>query len=368
MLNKIKLAISKLSKKIRINRFLFLISKKFLHNHVVITHNSKKTRKELEEFSKKPNSTAIGKNKIHKKRYDLQIVIPCYNSEKTIRKCIDSIVNQKTHYSFLLYIVDDGSTDNSYKIIEKYNELENVNIIKKKNGGVSTARNKGIKNIYSNYITFMDSDDEMGPGSIDSLLNEAYKYNADIVQGDYVSVVNKFRTINSACKEEQICKENLSGYVWDKVFKSELFENLVFPENVLFEDTNLAFLIYENANVIRFISNCICIHSVNKNGLTSTSVGKNKAIDTYWISEILDEDRKLMNYKDSDYYLKTLLNQFIMNYKRTYLLDLQIKKNIFYMECELLDNRFNDSKNEYLQIFKNYNYELYNLYTYWLYL
>lgn len=368
MLSRVKYIISRLSKKIRINRFLYLISLKFLKDDTTFSYDINKERCVLEEFSKKPNSTAIGQNIIHKKRYDLQIVIPCYNCEKTIKKCIDSILNQKTRYSFLLYIIDDGSTDDSYRIIEEYSGYENINIIKKENGGVSTARNLGIKNIYSNYITFMDSDDEMNCESIDLLLNEAYKYHADIVQGSYVSVVNKIKKIKITQKNGQISKEDLSGYVWDKIFMSELFKNFIFPENILFEDTNLAFLVYENANIIRSIDNCVCIHSVNRKGLTSTSVGKNKSVDTYWISEILDNDRKLMKYKNSDYYLKTILNQFIMNYKRTYLLNTRIKKCIFYMECELLKNRFSDSKNDYLQMFKEYNYELYNLYTYWLYL
>jgi len=89
----------------------------------------------------------------------ISVIVPVYNSERCISKCIESILSQ-TFNNFELLLVDDGSTDNSCEICTFYSNIdERVKVIKKQNGGVSSARNLGLKNSVGQYISFIDSDD-----------------------------------------------------------------------------------------------------------------------------------------------------------------------------------------------------------------
>lgn len=89
---------------------------------------------------------------------DLSIIIPIYNGEALIARCLDSICKQKTCYSWECIIVDDGSTDRSLEIIEGYNR-DNIHIIRQENGGPSKARNVGLNYTNSEFVTFVDADD-----------------------------------------------------------------------------------------------------------------------------------------------------------------------------------------------------------------
>ena len=91
----------------------------------------------------------------------ISIIVPVYNAQNTLNRCIDSIMNQ-TFYDWELLLIDDGSIDKSGEICDKYAEFDNrVKVFHKKNEGVSTTRNLGIKNSIGKYITFIDSDDEV---------------------------------------------------------------------------------------------------------------------------------------------------------------------------------------------------------------
>ena len=111
----------------------------------------------------------------------ISVVIPIYNAEKTIAKCIDSILCQ-TYQDFEILLINDGSLDNSEEVCLKYVEKDKrVHYIKKENGGVSTARNRGIDEAKGEYISFIDSDDWIEPDTLQVLLNSAIASNADVV-------------------------------------------------------------------------------------------------------------------------------------------------------------------------------------------
>ena len=149
------------------------------------------------------NGTSIGKNKISNNiKYDLQIVVPVYNCEKYVKECLDSILYQKTKYKFKVIVVDDGSTDSSGNIVDQYKKYDNFSIIHKSNGGLSSARNKGIEVIDAKYILFVDADDYLMKDSLDGVLDLSYELNADIVsagfyrkEGNKISVYSKYRKV-----------------------------------------------------------------------------------------------------------------------------------------------------------------------------
>ena len=108
----------------------------------------------------------------------ISVIIPVYNCEKFIEKCLQSLVNQ-TLTDIEIILVNDGSTDNSQKIIEKFSDTR-IKLINKKNGGQSSARNVGLDVANGEYIGFIDSDDWVDSDFFEKLYNTAKKYNADI--------------------------------------------------------------------------------------------------------------------------------------------------------------------------------------------
>ncbi|MEI3161840.1 MAG: glycosyltransferase [Lachnospirales bacterium] len=111
----------------------------------------------------------------------ISIIVPVYNAEKYICQCMDSLVNQ-TLESIEIIAIDDGSTDNSLNILEKYkNNDSRVKIICQKNSGASVARNKGLEMAQGDYIFFLDADDYIDNSAFSAMYENAIKYNVDII-------------------------------------------------------------------------------------------------------------------------------------------------------------------------------------------
>ena len=110
----------------------------------------------------------------------ISIIIPVYNVEKYLKKCINSVINQ-SHKNLEIILIDDGSTDKSGIILDEYAKIdERIKVYHKKNGGLSSARNYGIKRSNGNYICFIDSDDFISKYMIENLLNNLLKTQSDI--------------------------------------------------------------------------------------------------------------------------------------------------------------------------------------------
>ena len=114
---------------------------------------------------------------------DISIIVPIYNSEKYLKKCIDSIINQ-TKKELEIILINDGSTDNSEKIIKEYKD-KRIKYIKNTNQGIGTTRNQGIKEATGKYLMFIDSDDYIENNACELLYNKAEKDNLDMVVCDF---------------------------------------------------------------------------------------------------------------------------------------------------------------------------------------
>ena len=147
----------------------------------------------------------------------ISIIIPVYNVEKYIRKCVDSILSQ-TYKNLEIILVDDGSLDNCGKICDQYAKIDNrVVVIHKQNGGLSSARNIGIEKATGEYLMFVDSDDSLEKIACESLINITNKTNADIVLPDGMKTENT---------------ESFKDII-DKVIKSEDLSKLVNYKNLI---------------------------------------------------------------------------------------------------------------------------------------
>lgn len=178
----------------------------------------------------------------------ISIIVPIYNKEKYLYRCLDSILSQ-TFTDYELLLIDDGSTDGSCKICDEYAARDQrIRVFHKKNGGVSSARNIGINNIRGEYLTFIDSDDYVNVNYLDSLTpqkDEDFVMDSSDNRSPRFSdrMYNGIDMINVALSGWQILCP------WGKLFKSELVikHNIQFDENIHFgEDSqfNLEYLLY----------------------------------------------------------------------------------------------------------------------------
>ena len=183
--------------------------------------------------------SALSQNKLERSfQYDLQIIVPAYNVESYIAECIDSILAQRTSFRILVTVVNDGSTDQTFSVLQRYADCPEICIIQQENKGFSGARNAALKHIRASYIMFVDADDKLPEGAVESLMRSALRTDADIVEGGYSRFVGErttftFRHSESFTRDWSI----LYGFPVGKVYKSWLFEDVVFPLGYWFEDT-----------------------------------------------------------------------------------------------------------------------------------
>lgn len=324
----------------------------------------------LMDFSEKPKGKSITRNTIvSPAKYDLQIIVPAYNEEDNLKKCIDSIISQKTRFSYQVVIIDDGSTDNTGTIADSYKDSR-IKVIHQKNKGFSGARNTGLNTVEARYLAFVDSDDWLPEGAIESLMNVATQQNAEIVQGGYYyqieQKVHEWRTYPHTKRLMDVF--DLYGQPWGKVFRSDLWQDFCFPEGFWFEDTVISFMISLHTNNVWLISDNVYVYRENKKGITKTSVKKNKSIDTYWVTESIMEEYGVLGLPNNELLLRRFLKQVVINAKRVRAMPDDIRKAIFVMTCELHNRYFAGKKAElkYATLQKaliNRNYGIYELFT-----
>ncbi|MDT2827539.1 glycosyltransferase [Enterococcus viikkiensis] len=191
---------------------------------------------------------------------EISIIVPVYNAEKYLNKCVDSILNQ-TFKDFELILVDDGSHDNSGAICDEYVEKDlRVKVVHQKNGGVSRVRNKGIEIAKGKYIGFVDSDDFIAEDMYELLYNNLLKEKADLsICGIYDVYKGKKLEKNSPnyliTNREEAVKlileaKIVSVHPVNKLYKKRLFEGVIYPDGSITEDAAVMFHLLENADVI----------------------------------------------------------------------------------------------------------------------
>ena len=212
---------------------------------------------------------------------EISVIIPVYNVEPYLRKCLDSVINQSMEEIEIL-LIDDGSTDGSGAICDEYSKNSNkIKVFHQKNGGISFARNIGLKNAQGKYVMFVDSDDfvEKDFCRIPYLL--AIKYNADLVVFCYRSVLNnheRLKNYNSTIENGIITKQqlidNLHGVVcnsvWNKIYKKSLFENISFPNVKCREDVYTLCRLVVKANTIVFHNRVLYNYVKTVNSISSS--------------------------------------------------------------------------------------------------
>ena len=205
----------------------------------------------------------------------VSVIVPVYNVENYIEKCLKSLEKQ-TLEDIEIIIVNDGSTDKSTDIVKRY--IENCpkmfSYYEKENGGLSSARNYGLKFAKGEYIAFLDADDYVEKEMYEEMYMLAKKENADIVECDFLweygtkQIKDKRRKYKN--KREMLRKPRV--VVWNKIYKREIIEKniLRFPENLIYEDLEFFYKIMPYVNRISYINKFFVHYLQRKESIANT--------------------------------------------------------------------------------------------------
>lgn len=230
----------------------------------------------------------------------ITVVVPVYNVENYLRKCLDSIIAQ-TYKNIEIIVVNDGSTDTSGEICKEFAEIDHrIIYIEQENAGLSAARNTGLENMSGDYVTFVDSDDWIELDYVETLYKKITQYQADIAVGNYYSFNESegmfyFHILGDSYYEKVY--DNISIFenlyesqemknfalisAWGKLYKARLFEQLRFDVGKLGEDGYLNQKIYLLAEKIVYIHKGIYSYRIRNNSLSRTWTEK-------WMHALVD--------------------------------------------------------------------------------
>lgn len=237
------------------------------------------------------------------KDYELiSVIIPIYNVEQYLPKCIESIINQTYKYLEII-LVNDGSTDKCLEICERYRLKDRrIKVINKKNGGLSDARNVGIDNSSGNYITFIDSDDYVDSDYVDVLYNTLISYNADMSIASHKVIYSK-KIIDKAtgkkfCAHPKevldkiLYDDGIDLSAWAKLYKKILFNNIKFPKGRLFEDSATTYKLIDASKKIAVNSRSVYNYVIRNNSISNEKFSKKKMDLIISTKEMTDFIRK----------------------------------------------------------------------------
>lgn len=295
----------------------------------------------------------------------MSIIIPIYNAEQYIIKCFDSIRNQKVKEEIEIICIDDGSTDRSRMICDKYAKLDKrFKVFHKKNGGVSSARNLGLSVAKGKYIAWIDPDDYIADNWWDSI-KFCLNLDVDILFFDYTIkrknefIRKSYSNKSGYIKKEEFLKEinrdnKIQNQLWSKIFKREIMKNIYFPETVsVMEDYAVLHKIVLNAKKIYYLSKTIYFYILRENSLVNKKRDSMNFIKEKFYAYKIKKERynflKKYNYdvEKIEYLIQALIvcicyykiynkeknNEFIMKriIKIFNICKREIKKNIMYI-------------------------------------
>ena len=220
----------------------------------------------------------------------ISVIVPVYNVEEFLPQCLDSILAQ-TLTELEIICIDDGSPDNSGKILDDYAKKDNrIIVIHQNNGGVSLARNTGIKNATGKYIGFVDPDDWIDKDFYQNLYQAAEDYQADIVGTGFCSFKNnKKKTMYSVKKNKialtmedkfKIFNMPKNNFVWTKIYKRDMIckQNLFFPIGMTYEDIVWSSLVMEQSLKAVMIQGAGYNYRYNANSIVHTTFSDSKKL------------------------------------------------------------------------------------------
>ena len=279
------------------------------------------------------------------KKTDISIIVPIYNAEKYLKKCIDSLVNQ-TKKEIEIILINDGSTDSSERIIKEYKD-ERIKYFKNKNQGIGKTRNFGIEKATGKYLLFVDSDDYLDKNACEKLYNKIENDSLDLLVYDF------YREFDNGKKEEEKLQKfdisnlkenpklllNINLSPWNKLYKTEVIKgnNTKFVENLKYEDAPFVVEAIINSKRIGKLDESLYYYMIHSN--SETTIRDKRIFDILEIVDIIRKKEKKLKSDSINEVLDTLTISILMNYN----IQQRMQKN------KKVGMEFIDKSFEYLQ-------------------
>ena len=309
----------------------------------------------------------------------VSVIVPIYNVEKYLEKCINSLLSQ-TLEDIQIILVNDGSRDNSGNIAREYekNNKNRIIYVEKENGGLSDARNYGLKYATGDFIAFLDSDDYIEKNAYEEMYNKAIEENADYVECDFIwEFPNKIRVDKQYPYKNK--KEMLSFVrvvAWNKLIKRQLItdNNLEFSKGLRYEDVEFTYKLIPFVNKFAYVDKPF-IHYVQREGSIANVQNERTAeiftvldnvIEFYKKNNIYEEYRDELEYNYARYLLCSSLKRMCKIKDKT------IREKLLTESWERLNLNFpnwkenvilktvNIGKNKYMRTVNKSTYKIYS--------
>ena len=292
----------------------------------------------------------------------VSVIVPIYNSEKFLKKCLTSLINQTLHdMEFIL--INDGSTDDSEKIIKSFDD-KRIKYFKRTNHGIGATRNFGIDNAKGKFIGFVDSDDYVSVDMFEKLYNECINKNLDIVVCDHYieknNNINKLSFIDfgiTSLNDSPNLLLDINLAPWNKLYKRDLFDDSTyFPVGVKYEDTPWVAKMFSKAKKIGKLNEYLYYYVIHDN--SQTTIVDERVFDIFKITDMLLNDLGNNKYiKDSvDDLIIYLITKYTISQR--YLKDKKSRDRFIDFAFDYLNNNIpNFKKSNYFKkrnVFKRF--------------
>lgn len=306
----------------------------------------------------------------------LSLLVPVYNAHMYIEECLNSLINQKTKFDYEIILINDGSTDNTKSILNKYRYEPKVKIFEQENSGISATRNHALELAKGEYIGFIDNDDYVSEDYVNKLLERAYRSNADVVKCGYAD-------FNTKCiKDSHVSNEFSSkkgvgadilkydGLIWGGISRRILWNKISFPVGYWYEDMITRTLLYPLCNNFEYIAETLYFKRDHDNN-ASKKVWKRslKCIDQVVLAKEIYDKQVKIGIKQSKWNVFAILYEIgFMASKR---IPKQYYKYSFYVSANLANSmlragciksdELNKNNRELVKSLETCNYDRYNL-------
>lgn len=255
----------------------------------------------------------------------ISIIVPVYNTKEYLEECIESVRNQSYKYLELI-LVDDGSSDGSADICDKYADLDKrIHVIHKDNGGQSSARNRALKECHGKYYMFLDSDDKLYDGAIEALYRNLKQNSAQLSLGGIKLIGSQKETYVYMTHESQVydgmeaCRkmfihDGLDSNTFAKLYDAELWNNVTFPEGTIFEDVPIMYKIILGCKRVVQCDSCVYEQRSRTGSTTKSDFNSKKMIYTKYAGKVYRDIKSRYPRLEKEakiYYLHAVTDNFI---------------------------------------------------------
>ena len=308
---------------------------------------------------------------------EISVIVPVYNVEDYLAKCLESVISQ-TFEDIEILCVNDGSTDNSAKILEKYAEFDKrIKIFTEENEGISSARNCALNHVKGKYIFYVDPDDYISTNALEQLHNKAIKNNADLVLYDFIQGGEDAKTgkhltifelkdyLNSVFNIDIIgagMYKNIPFTAWSKLYKWDLVKDIRFNEGMVYEDLPYWAYVFTHAKRIAYINKPYYYYFIFRGGSIMNALGE-RVCDVVKSYNMVEKIFKDAGYWESCKYNMQLLR--ILDYTRKFRLVKPEFRELFFNTIKQtgveIDPEYYKGKDYYpidyeaIEKFKNFN-------------